>query len=258
MYNEMELVIDNRERELLGHFPDCVSCNLELGDIVIRRGDDVLVVFERKTWSDLAASIKDGRYHNQKRFLMAAHDVSKIYYIIEGAGDFNESSTVNVVVNGIDKSTLLSCVYNTMIRDNIKVFRTVSLADTVELIKGIWKRMSENPDKFVGGTSVVPPSEQIVKAPVSTPEEYFIRALCQVPGISMKTAQAIAKKYRTMPYFVAMLNGSGAEKLKVLKEITTVSNNTRKRISDKVARALLEFIVGDGPSLQSQEQPDWG
>jgi ERCC4-type nuclease len=78
----MELIIDNRERDILNILSDFKTANLDHGDIMITHNSQVFAIFERKTLSDLAASIKDGRYHNQKKSLLESYDANKLYYII--------------------------------------------------------------------------------------------------------------------------------------------------------------------------------
>lgn len=253
------LVVDHRERELfplLSHVPHTLE-NLELGDIAFRAADgSVITLLERKTWSDLAASIKDGRYHNQKKRLLESYPAQKLGYIVEGPGDF--ADTEDVLVNGITKKTMLSCVYNTTLRDGVRVFRTNSIADTVSLVTGLMSRLVDDPAVF--GDSG-PPDEQIVKHTVRSPGEFFLRALCQVPGVSKKTASSIVDRYSTMYGFVQQFSGvnNPGEKLKALKEICTVdTKGKQRRISVNVAKALLEFVIGDGPAapLQQQEPAD--
>jgi crossover junction endonuclease MUS81 len=248
------LVIDNRERELiplLSNVPHTTE-NLELGDVVFKAEDgSIISLFERKTWSDLGASIKDGRYHNQKKRLLESYPVHKLGYIIEGPGDFTD--TEDVLINGISKKTMLSCVYNTTLRDGIRVFRTQSIGDTVSLITGMMSRLVDDPGVFGGGGEA---PEQIVKHTVRTPSEFFLRALCQVPGVSKKTASTLVERYSTIYKFMGEFSGSNeTEKLKALKEITTRdAKGKSKRISGTVAQSLLEFIVGGTDNVVSPLQ----
>ena len=65
MSSQIELVIDNRERELKTFFSNYSNVkfgNLDIGDIVFRYQGDIVVLIERKTIGDLISSIKDGRY----------------------------------------------------------------------------------------------------------------------------------------------------------------------------------------------------
>ena len=241
----MDIKIDARERDLIDVLsdwktnPKCSIGNLDHGDIQISYNGMIKCIFERKTISDLAASIKDGRYHNQKKAMLENYQPSQLYYIIEGSMD--NTDTDGIMYNGIDKKAILSCIYNTMIRDDIKVIRTSGLLDTSEVLRGIFRRMSENPEKYEGGA---PLTSQIVKQVVKTPEEFFLRALCQIPGVSLKTAKAISENYKTLPIMVAQLNNQ-PEKLKLLKEIVTYdSKGNARRISEKVAKGIVDFILG--------------
>jgi ERCC4-type nuclease len=93
----MRLIIDNRERDLIekcgliiSNNPNMVTIEtdvLPIGDILMKtdEGKDVLLV-ERKTLSDLIASIKDGRYEEQSHRLKNASgfDSHNVIYLIEG------------------------------------------------------------------------------------------------------------------------------------------------------------------------------
>jgi len=67
----MKLVIDNREpKELKTLIQDKIENvelkNLEIGDIIfLDDNDNIVLIFERKSISDLISSIKDGRYSEQ-------------------------------------------------------------------------------------------------------------------------------------------------------------------------------------------------
>lgn len=130
-----------------------------------------------------------------------------------------------------------------MIRDHIGVLNTRDVTDTCNLIKAIYKRLSDNPDKYIVTNSM---QEQVIKTCVSTPEQYFIKALCQIPNVSLKTANAIADVYKTMPNFIQKLAGE-KEKLKILKGLTL--NTSKRKIPEKVAKSLLEFILDDNTTI---------
>lgn len=240
----MELIVDNRERDLLRYFEYVKTENLELGDFVIRDGSEVVFVIERKTWMDLADSIKDGRYHNQKKRLLETYDVSKIVYVFEGSWNYGPDNTF---ISGIAKSTLISCVLNTALRDGIRVFVSGWQKDTYDLVMGIYNRVREHPEKYVKvvDAPVAVQEVQVVKKQCIDAESYFIAALCQIPGVSMKTAKAIGIKYKSFPILIKELS-TRSEKMKLLKEITTEdSKGGKRRISEKVAKAIVDYIFGN-------------
>ena len=92
----MQIIIDIREKEVCKLLPTlsenyAISVNittqqLDLGDAII--ADDTgkeLLLIERKTLRDLAASIKDGRYEEQS-YRLNNHPIHNhnIIYLIEG------------------------------------------------------------------------------------------------------------------------------------------------------------------------------
>ncbi len=95
------LVVDTREPQnirdlandlcLASGWIDCVEEKLDTGDFELRHKVDddepfILANFERKTWSDLAASIRDGRHETQwKRISDLKHANIRAYFMIEGA-----------------------------------------------------------------------------------------------------------------------------------------------------------------------------
>jgi len=91
----MIIKIDNRERKLIKlmkalkndfdyNFEIIVEV-LDLGDIIIYDDNVEKLIIERKSLSDLAASLKDGRYSEQSYRLngMKIHN-HNIVYLIEG------------------------------------------------------------------------------------------------------------------------------------------------------------------------------
>ena len=95
----MKVIIDERETELYDKCysmlnEDNASNNgvlltkevLQLGDIFIKTNDDVpLLLIERKTFADLLASVKDGRYEEQSYRLIhsSGFHTHNIIYLLE-------------------------------------------------------------------------------------------------------------------------------------------------------------------------------
>ena len=61
----MQIEIDVREHSLIEIFKqnsiEFIEKTLDLGDIILKNNNDEIIIFERKTVSDLASSIIDGR-----------------------------------------------------------------------------------------------------------------------------------------------------------------------------------------------------
>ena len=70
----MEFIIDNRE-SIKKYFIEknvkyVTFSNLDLGDYLFKYNGEVVAIIERKTIDDMANSIKDGRYREQKSRLL--------------------------------------------------------------------------------------------------------------------------------------------------------------------------------------------
>ena len=75
---------------------------LPLGDILLKNNDDVLLlIIERKSISDLLASIKDGRYEEQSFRLLNSADKHSIVYIIEGMFTYNTDKKTVISANDL-------------------------------------------------------------------------------------------------------------------------------------------------------------
>lgn len=238
----LRVVIDHREgklKELLdagqgfGEGIEIAYENLELGDVVIYSGNEVVYVMERKTLADLRASINDGRYRNQKARLMEAHG-RHVGYIIEG----------HIGFSGREQPAIVGAVINTVLRDGLGMFFTSGPTETLSLIKEVVWRVAKDPAKYMPcATGSGAGAELAPAAPIKS-ESTFTNMLCQVPGISLKTAKAITARWPMFSEMYLELAGlEDEQKLIALKNITTVDGKGKARkISGAVATSLLSAL----------------
>jgi ERCC4-type nuclease len=196
---------------------------LPLGDIILHdagSGRDI-VIFERKTLNDLAASIQDGRYKEQSFRLIetaaaTGFHTHNIVYIIEG--DLAQYEAKRNKNNRITKTALQSAMVSLMYYKGFSVFRTMNLGETADFIlhfadkvakeSGDGMRPAYNVDGGGGGgddtTSAATQTLAQAYSEVSAKKEkrdYITREnigeimLAQVPGVSPKIAAAILAKY---------------------------------------------------------------
>jgi ERCC4-type nuclease len=134
----MIIKIDNRETELIKSCSylleispsykniQLVVANLPIGDIIISNLDTELVIVERKSLRDLAASIKDGRYEEQSyRLNGIAHNNHNIIYLIEG--DMNK---FNIFKDRMEKMTLYSSMVSLNLYKGFSVIRCINIEET--------------------------------------------------------------------------------------------------------------------------------
>lgn len=103
--------------------------NLPLGDIIICDHDgNEKIMIERKTLSDLAASIRDGRYKEQSFRLHHCNIHNhNIFYLIEGDLKYYRPFKTN-----IDKYALLSAMVSITYFKGFSLQRTTSITETAE------------------------------------------------------------------------------------------------------------------------------
>lgn len=207
----VEIRVDYRESSLLSHLKTqhegitITEDNLELGDVqIIDQDNNIDLIFERKTLSDLSASLKDGRYKEQKCRILGHYNPKHVTYIIEGGCPL-----------AADKHGLTSAVYegiyiNTMYRDGIHVLFVANVGETAKWITQVATKVLQNPAKFHNDST---PKDYITSCKVKskkcenvTPETCYIMQLCQVPGVSIKVAKTIQDRYKTLRELVSALS----------------------------------------------------
>jgi ERCC4-type nuclease len=104
---------------------------LAIGDIIL--GDDTgldIIIFERKTLYDLAASIRDGRY-NEQSFRLDKEGLHNhnIIYIIEG-----DIERYIEKKGRVSRKTLISCMFSLLYYKGFSVFRTNSICETADIV----------------------------------------------------------------------------------------------------------------------------
>jgi crossover junction endonuclease MUS81 len=191
---------------------------LPLGDILLKtdEGKEVALI-ERKSLSDLLASIKDGRYEEQSYRLIhsSGHYRHNILYIVEGS--------LMQMRNPMDERLIMSAMVSLQYFKGFSVIRTSSLDETAkfvlrmadkidrEFVKGTlpWYLMKEQLTDVRADSDVQEPSAEVpvtggggysavvkkVKKENVSRENIGEIMLCQIPGISSKTATAIMAKF---------------------------------------------------------------
>jgi ERCC4-type nuclease len=274
----MIIKIDSREHELINLCSNILNNSLTysgitlkveslpLGDVIITDTDGLneLVIIERKSLRDLAASIKDGRYDEQSYRLNGInHHNHNVIYLVEG--DMNRS---NIFKNRMDNTTLYSAMFSLNYYKGFSVLRSFSIDETSIVICNMAYKIKkgdvENKKAYYSNISVVaslpvllndaipaaaPDSENIiqdkddynsvvkkVKKENITPDNIGEILLSQIPGISSVSAQAILAKFKTLPNLIIQLK----ENELCLKDISYVNSKKQTR---KIGKNVVENII---------------
>ena len=153
MVQKIALVVDTREHAVIDALkqklelsPDLFTLDvrpLNLGDWELYYDDQLLFIWERKTFRDLLSSIKDGRYAEQSYRLLHNYEPSKLVYLIEGI--FSQ-------LQPIEKQTVVSCMTSISLMKKMHLWRTTHVQDTVEQLllccKKIQKEFSNPKNRF--------------------------------------------------------------------------------------------------------------
>ena len=145
----MEIIIDERENSLYEKCIELVSSStnsmnvsqikkqvLPLGDIVILRDSKPLFIIERKSFADLLASIKDGRYEEQSYRLMHSEEYprNRVIYLLEGM--------FSTIRNPQEKKTILSAMSSLALFKGFHVVRTCAMMETAEYLLQMVDKLS--------------------------------------------------------------------------------------------------------------------
>jgi ERCC4-type nuclease len=151
------LVLDIRERALAealgrlgGDTPTFVMEPMDVGDFGIRDASGAwLLVAERKTHADFAASNADGRYREQRARMMALRAQGQgvaVLYVLEGVWSSTESRTY-----GLGRTTeiqLKRLATRLALRYGLPVLAADTIADTARWCRLLVAQLTDDPTAF--------------------------------------------------------------------------------------------------------------
>ena len=281
----MIIKIDSREQDLLGQINQLVLTipifkqlvikqeSLPIGDIIIADDKEEKLIIERKSVSDLLASIKDGRYEEQSyRLNGLSHHNHNIIYLVEG--DVNKINRFKTD-NRIEKLTLYSSMFSLNYYKGFSLFRTISLEETATVICNMaYKLEKESNGKKAFYKNSIPEINALVENDISknqehsenkesseeieqsekdyvsvikkvkkeniTPDNIGEIMLCQIPGISSVTALAIMEKYTSLPNLIKEIENNND----CLKDISSTNSKGQVRKINKTSIAnIVKFLL---------------
>ena len=190
-----EIIVDTREHDLIELFSsqEIKVKSLDVGDVHLI-GQDIVVAIERKSLADLAASIKDGRYKEQKQRLnafMNSQEIKRVVVIIV-EGRFSYDSEKPGSIGGLSRKAILSAVLNSQMRDGFKVITTESKSETRHAIVELAKRIESHVETRYN-SKYEPCVVKTVKKENNDKMNSYLVQLSSIPLVSLKTAESIAR-----------------------------------------------------------------
>lgn len=195
--NICEIIVDSREKHLINKCNYSINVELlDIGDIQFKVNGEIIIIIERKTIDDFTSSIKSDRYREQKYRLLNSNIPNKnIFYVIEGKIPKMDK------INGLPIKTLYSAMLNTILRDNMNIFRTRNLRETLLLIEQIRDKINKqykNGELSFTKNTTYESTFKAKKKNNMTKKSCFIYQLSQIPNISVKIAQEIVENFESM------------------------------------------------------------
>lgn len=278
----VEIVIDVREHALIEKMKEMVPAEsikietsaLLLGDVLFRIDTtNEIILFERKTFVDLLASIKDGRYEEQSHRLIHTSGLHphNIIYIIEGI-----SSTIR---NPADKKIIMSAMTSLSYFKGFSVFRTSTVFETAELILAMANKIQK---EFEKGKSIPSYSSAAISRQPSvenesaepecesssepntitsygnfvkkskreniTPENIGEILLSQIPGISNHIAVEILKHYDGS--FIQLIDELKTSPEKLNTIYLETGTGKKRKLSCAVIQSILRYLVSENKPIE--------
>ena len=232
----MIINIDSREIELLKFCQllntdtdiSLVNLQLNLGDLIINNQ----VIIERKTLTDLASSIRDGRYKEQSfRLQKALEEGFKVIYMIEG--------NIDLYVGNVPKETLVRTFYSLM-NKGFNVFLTKNVKETAYFIIQFSEKIKTQKTTNLGNYEDIEGIVHKQKNTNLTRDNISIFMLSQLPGISNVTATVIMDKYKHISKLIKDLdvNPNCLEEF----EYINPKNNKPKKLNKNVIKCIKDFL----------------
>jgi ERCC4-type nuclease len=250
----MELIIDTREGSLIDTLRQQDQDlsfsvqSLDLADIEIRGTKEQRFLLERKSIRDLAASLNDGRFKDQKDRLLGVIErepKTAIAYVIEGGmmgGDYER------IQGRITLGMLRSLLITIQFKYRIPIVFTRNVKDTSTWVRRFCKNLVKKPDFCpVGSGSNAGCSsyKTLMPAPVrnraSDPQSIAIAMLTTIQGVSHKIASEIVTQcvYSSEKGFFDIIRENDRESFTRILDAIRISG---RRVSKKARDALCDVF----------------
>lgn len=224
----MQAILDVRESALLEAWdraviPGVETAALDIGDVQFRDAatGDLRFVFERKTGADWLASIRDGRYAEQKARLLANRGGARIVYLLENCV-FNEKWQFTAMAE--------------MQAAGITVIPTRNVSATFQALERFWTKAPEwdaaAAGAGAGAPELFPTACAARKKDNYTSQAIWRSQLACIPGVSLAISDVLVEIYPTPR---ALMDASE-------DELADVLLSEKRRLGPAVAGRIAAFF----------------
>jgi ERCC4-type nuclease len=204
----IQLICDDRERAVIPFLRLINNIDIQLvvkrittSDYAIMFHDKIIMAIERKSWSDLSASIKDGRKENVVKLLELREQTGcTLFYLIEGAARFKGKK----IIARMPVANMQAHLDHLTMRDNIHIIFSLNEEDTAkrlhELIKNFLSLKSDVIQRFLGAAVNIP--TELTRAWPADDKKIIYDIWCSIPYVSPKTATILIDKYHIADFLL--------------------------------------------------------
>lgn len=243
---DMELVVDAREASLLSDLDGfeyaTTSSSLPIGDLLIKNEDRILLLIERKTVSDLVASLRDGRYHQQrKRWLeFMQHDAGvRVALFIEG-------DLMTAAMDETLRGSLLNSIFRLQTIHHIIVHHVRNRHAFILSLRLLMKKFEKDPDHLLAAAVATAPAvldlSPYKKTALVDSTVVWQSILSLLPGVSKEMAVKIAAVFPALSDF---MNDPDA-----VARLAEIRISEKRRLGAKQAQRMVELLRPSPPQRQ--------
>jgi len=218
-YLDFEIQVDDRERKIIPLFETCKNTKnititvkrLTVGDYAYVYKGNILAIIERKSWVDLAASIKDGRKDNISKMIDVRNETKcTLVYLMEGSL-FRQPQTK---IARIPFKALRSHVDHLSIRDNVIIIYSKDFRGSADRIIDFAENMCTLPSiiSIEGGDSTT--ENLLTISRTKTDDTIKVSIWKSIEGVTNNTYDILIENFRLQDM---MLSDIETEKISVLK-----------------------------------------
>ena len=244
----MQLVLDVRERGLAAALTAAgtpfMTASLEVGDLVIQQADGTpLLVAERKSLADFAASNNDGRYREQRARLMAVRGSGvAVVYLLEGRWTGSDEAPVGGTRT--TEGALRRLTTRLVLRYGLPVLATADIQATAKWVRTLLDQLTDD-------VAVFQPEGDMATAQMA--------AMASMTAVLSTTKKGNKTANGTAAAMLSAVPGLGAKRVetilaeKSLAELATMSAAELaglvaggKRLGEKLGATLAEALRARG------------
>lgn len=240
----MECVIDAREQSLITdcrHIGSVRTEGLPVGDILITHEKTPRLLIERKTVQDLVASLRDGRYHDQRlrwKEFQTDHPTARIAVWIEG-------DLMSTIMDETIRYSLVNSLMRLQSVHGIIVCQWTSRRHLVKGLELVMRKMTQDPTHLLpkeeGETPTCARRLDLgsYKKTQATPDIVWMSVLTLVPGITTAISNAIIQRFPSLSGFIDAVRN---DRNTTLQDLCSIQISTKRRLGKVVARRICDLL----------------